>query len=100
MILQNHCHLAGIHTDSAVTGLEIFPIKGERGKNLCGDVKKKRDFARGVAFLGDISKLYLRSIMMNELASEPYSPFPQCNKPAENIGAMKFLIPLQQRKQY
>lgn len=38
--------------------------------------------------------------MMNELASEPYSPFPQCNKPAENIGAMKFLIPLQQRKQY
>lgn len=65
-----------MHTDSAVTGLETFPIKGKREKNLRGDVQEKKDFARGVAFLGDITKLYLRSKMMNELTSEPLFPFP------------------------
>lgn len=54
-----------MHTDSAVTGLETFPIKGKREKNLLGDVQEKKDFARGVAFLGDITKLYLKSRMMN-----------------------------------
>lgn len=79
-----------MHPDSAVTGLETFPIKGKREKNLHRDVQERRDFARGVAFLGDITKLYLKSMMMNELASEIYSPFPQCNKSAENTGVMKF----------
>lgn len=63
-------------TDSAVMGLETFPIKGKREKNLSGDVQEKRDFAKGVAFLGDITKLYLKSMTMNELASEPLFPFP------------------------
>lgn len=65
-----------MHPDSAVTGLETFPIKGKREKNLRGDVQEKRDFARGVAFLGDITKLYLKFMIMNELASELLFPFP------------------------
>lgn len=64
----------GMHTDSAVTGVEMFPIKGKREK-LCGDDQEKRDSAEGVAFVGDITKLYLKSMVMNELASESIFPF-------------------------
>lgn len=56
--------------------LKHFPLKAKERKNLRGDVQEKKDFARGVAFLGDITKLYLNSRMMNELASEPLLPFP------------------------
>lgn len=81
-----------MHPDSAITGLETFAIKGTRERNLCGDVQEKRDFARGVAFLGDITKLYLKSMMMNELASELLFPFPSVQQSAENTGAMIFFF--------
>lgn len=64
-----------MHTDSAFMELETFPIKGKREKKLCEAVHEKWDFARGVAFLGDITKLYLKSMMMNETASDTLFPF-------------------------